>query len=138
MKPHQKKAQKRLDREAKADAHRASQNAALARKRATAKALRSSRTIRAPDFVKDVVRAQLKLFEARFGRAPRDTEPLFYDPREPVERGPVPLPGTAEDVIAEVAAELGAQASLVAVLVRSGLVVRGAPTADAAPPPQEG
>jgi hypothetical protein len=126
VKPHQKKAQKRLEREAKAKGAAARRDAGEARQRARAEALRSRvREVKAPPEVQAIIRAQLAAFVERFGRNPRPGEHLFFDPGAAPELGPMVMPESAIEAVAE---KLGAPVELVGALVRSGLLVRNAPT----------
>ena len=80
-----------------------------------------AREVKAPSLVKEVIRDQITRFRERFGRDPREGEPVFFDPSVPPELGPKPVP---EDAIEAIAETLGAPVELVRTLVRAGLVLR--------------
>jgi hypothetical protein len=122
VKPNAKKHAKKLERLAKAAAgrRRVQERRAefLGQKRAAAE---KARVVQAPPLVKEVIREQVTRFRERFGRDPREGEPVFFDPSVPPELGPQPVPESAIEAIAEA---LGAPAELVGALIRANLVLR--------------
>jgi hypothetical protein len=122
MKPQAKKHAKKLERLAKAAAARRQ----IAKRRAdflgqTRAAKEKARIVQAPPLVKEIIREQVTRFRERYGRDPREGEPIFFDPSVPPELGPKPVP---EDAIEAIADALGAPVEVVAALIRAGLVLR--------------
>jgi hypothetical protein len=131
MKRDRKALARRKEREERAAASRR----ATAREVATARARRAAQKpshVVAPANVQELVKKQLALFRARFGRVPNVGEPLFFDPGEET---PTALKATDEQKIAELAHALEAPLELLRMLVASGLVVRTKP--DPTPKQQE-
>ena len=81
-------------------------------------------SIVAPPNIQELVKKQLALFRARFGRVPAVGEPLFFDPGEAT---PVALKVGDHGKIVELAHVLEAPLELVKMLIASGLVIRTKP-----------
>lgn len=126
MKKNEKKHAKKLARQEKARKTREATAERRARFLGTARAAEEARRaklreVKAPPLVKEIVREQITRFRERFGRDPRENEPIFFDPSFPPEAGPQQI---AEDRIEAIADSLGAPVELVGTLIRAGLVVR--------------